>query len=134
MGNRALDKYARRIELRTWRIHAARIKKTVSIDLEKVAMKLIGAGLELVGGNAVGKSVLCGKIIGDDVGFVDQFVGRIVNRLKALGFGLSDYHAIEHDLILEVDAAVDPMTECATGNTGSEKQETVNLAITSAAN
>ena len=77
----------------------------------------------------MGQSVLSREIRCKDLDLADHFKGWIDIRLQTLRFRLVGDDAIEHDFILEVDAAVDTMTKFAALNTRRDEKVVVNLPI-----
>src|SRR5208282_4863998 len=134
MRDSSLDKNSSTIKARTRRVNTGGIEPAVFVNFKEVAVKLVRSGFKPIRGNTLGETIPGGEVCGQNIRFVDQLEGRIVDSLKTLGFGLRDHYAVEHDFVLKVDTAVNAMAKGATGDARDEEQVAVNLAVAAAAN
>src|SRR5258707_14238471 len=91
-------------------------------------MKCVRSGSELIRRNALRQAVMSGENGSKNAEFADQFVGRVDDRLETLGFRLVGHDPVEDNLVLKVQAPIDPVAEAVAGYAGSQSKEIINLA------
>src|SRR5712664_2074976 len=91
-------------------------------------MQRVRSGSELIRRNALRQAVLRGENGSKNAEFADQFVGRVDDRLETLGFRLVGHDPVEDNLVLKVQAPIDPVAEAVAGHAGSQSKEIINLA------
>src|SRR6266404_2361336 len=91
-------------------------------------MQGVRSGSELIRRNALRQAVLRGENGTKHTEFADQFVRRVDDRLEALGFRLVGHDPVEDNLVLKVQAPIDPVAEAIAGYAGSQSKEIINLA------
>ncbi len=91
-------------------------------------MQRVRSGSELIRRNALRQAVLRGENGSKNAEFADQFVGRVDDRLETLGFRLVGHDPVEDNLVLKVQAPIDPVAEAVAGYAGSQSKEIIDLA------
>src|ERR1700738_2855508 len=91
-------------------------------------MQRICSRSKLIGRNTLRQAVLRGENGSKNAEFADQFVGRVDDRLETLGFRLVGHDPVEDNLVLKVQAPIDPVAEAVAGYAGSQSKEIINLA------
>src|ERR1700730_3046485 len=90
-------------------------------------MKSAGARSELIGGDALGQTILRRENRTQDVELRDHFKRRVDVSLKPLRFRLNGGDPIERNFILKIHAPADPVAELAALDPGNKKKVVVDL-------
>src|SRR5258707_14834388 len=91
-------------------------------------MQRVRSGSELIRLHALREAVLRGENGSKNAEFADQFVGRVDDRVETLCFRLVGHDAVEDNLVLKVQAPIDPVAEAVGGYAGSQSKEIIDLA------
>src|SRR5260370_1961510 len=91
-------------------------------------MQGVRSGSELIRRNALRQAVLRGENGTKPTDFGGQFVRRVDDSMEALGFRLVGHEPVEDNLVLKVQAPIDPVAEAIAGYAGSQSKEIINLA------
>ncbi len=111
-------------------IGAPGVEVIVAENFENISVELVRSRSCLVRYGPLRQSVLSREGRAQHIEFIDLFERGIPDSLKTLGFGLSHRYAVENNLVLEIDAAVDSFAECAARHAWGEEHKRIDLAAT----